>query len=68
MIIEASERKAKESIFMSRRLNERQKIFIKIFMTFLKGGEGDGGMGGGVETKRHMTFFREQIELRVTLR
>ena len=37
-IIEASKRKAKESIFRLRKLNERQKIFINIFMTFLKGG------------------------------
>ena len=28
----------KESIYMAWKLNERQKIFIKIFMTFLKGG------------------------------
>ena len=63
-MIEANERrKAKESILMSRKLNERQKIFTNIFMTLLKGGRGGGG--GGVETKRHMTFFREQIELRV---
>ena len=28
----------KESIYMSWKLNERQKILIKILMTFLKGG------------------------------
>ena len=28
----------KESIYISWKLNKRQKIFIKIFMTFLKGG------------------------------
>ena len=31
-------------------------------MTLWKGG---GGKGGGVETKRHMTVFRRQIELQV---
>ena len=40
-------------------------------MKFFKrawGGGGVRGCGGwvGVETKRHMKFFREQIELRVT--
>ena len=54
----------KESICMSWKLNERQKISIKIFTTFLKGGGGGGG-GGGVEIKHHITYFREQIELRL---
>ena len=45
-MIEASERrKAKESILMSRKLNERQKIFTNIFMTLLKGGRGGEGEG-----------------------
>ena len=39
-------------------LNERQKIFLKIFMTFLK-------KGVGVEIKHHVTHFREETELRV---
>ena len=33
-------------------------------MKFLKGVEGGGGEFG-VETERYMTFFREQIKLRV---
>ena len=47
----------KESICMLWKLNERQKFFIKIFMTFLKGGR--------VEIKRHIIYFHEQIELPV---
>ena len=47
----------KESICMLWKLNERQKFFIKIFMTFLK--------GGSVEIKRHIIYFHEQIELPV---
>ena len=47
---------------MSWKLTEGQNISIKIFMTFLKKG---GGGGVGVEIKRHITYFREQIELRV---
>ena len=47
-----------ESICMPGKLNERQKTFLKTFMTFLK-------KGVKVEIKRHITYFREQIELRV---
>ena len=47
----------KESICMLWKLNERQKIFIKIFMTFLKEGR--------VEIKCHIIYFHEQIELQV---
>ena len=36
---------------MLQKLNERQKIFLK--------------KGVGVEIKCHITYFREQIELRV---
>ena len=43
---------------MPGKLNERQKTFLKTFMTFLK-------KGVKVEIKRHITYFREQIELRV---
>ena len=42
---------------MPEKLNERQKIFIKTFMTFLK-------IGVRVEIKRHITYFREQVKLR----
>ena len=47
-----------ESICKSSKLNERQKNFINIFMTFLK-------KAGRVGIKRYITYFREQIELRV---
>ena len=47
-----------ESICMSWKLNDRRKIFIKILITFLK-------KGGRVETKRHISNFREQSELLV---
>ena len=48
-----------ESICMSWKLNERQKIFIKIFMMFLT------KRGRDREIKPHITYFREQIKLRV---
>ena len=47
-----------ESICMLWKLNESQKIFIKIFMAFLK-------REVGVEIKFHITYLHEQIELRV---
>ena len=47
-----------ESICMLWKLNESQKIFIKIFMAFLK-------KEVGVEIKIHITYLHEQIELRV---
>ena len=47
-----------ESICILWKLNERQKIFIKIFMAFLK-------KGIAVEIKCHITYLHKQIELRV---
>ena len=44
-----------ESICMPGKLNGRQKIVIKFFMTLLK-------KGVRVEIKRHIKYFREQIE------
>ena len=57
-MIEASKRKAKELICMLQKLNEMQKNFMKIFTIFLKK---SGGIG--VETKCHMTFVWQKIEL-----
>ena len=61
-MIEASKRKAKELHVME--TEWEVKYCPKNFHDVLERGNDEGG-GLGVETKRHMTFFREQIELRV---